>query len=184
MFNGIEFRRIRRKEHKFVASILGSRKQPLFGMEGSIVHYNHGTFVKGGQKLIGKPEFKKFAVHCSAILKWCQNLVRHLSSNNAAAFICSAADPPEYLLTSWCIPVFPIQVCIYAAFIHISNFFGRYVFDLFLIRFYFLRILLLVTGCLFFLVILCRRSASRIPLSLHPNASAISDWYASGCSVT
>ena len=28
------------------------------------------------------------------------------------------------------------------------------------------------------LVILCRRKAYRIPLSLHPNASAISDWYA------
>ena len=36
----------------------------------------------------------------------------------------------------------------------------------------------------FFLVILCRWSASRMPLSLHPNASAISDWYASGCSPT
>ena len=36
----------------------------------------------------------------------------------------------------------------------------------------------------FFLVILCRRRASCMPLVLHPNTSAISDWYASGCSST
>ena len=32
----------------------------------------------------------------------------------------------------------------------------------------------------FFLVILCRRNAFRMPLSLHPNALVISDCYASG----
>ena len=36
----------------------------------------------------------------------------------------------------------------------------------------------------FFLVILCRRRASWMPLSLYPNTSAISDWYTSGCSAT
>ena len=184
MFNGIEFWGIWRKEQKFAASILGSRKQPLFGMERSIIHYNHGTFIQGRQKLVGKPKFKKAAVHRPAILKRCKDLVRHLSGNNATAFILSSAGPPEYLLAPWRIPVFPIQVCIYATFIHISNLFGRYVLDLFLIRCYFLLVLLLVSSCLFFLVILCRRSASRMPLSLHPNASAISDWYASGCSDT
>ena len=184
MFNGIEFWGIWRKEQQFAASILGSRNKPLFGMEGSIIHYNYGTFVKRRQKLIRKPEFKKTAVHRSAILKWRKDLVRHLSGNNAAAFILSTADPPEYLLTPWRIPVFPIQVCIYATFIYISYLFGRYILDFFLIRCYFFPILLLVTSCLFFLVILHRRSASRMPLSLHPNASAISDWYASGCSAT
>ena len=184
MFNGIEFWGIWRKEQKFAAGILGSRKQSFFGMEGSIIHYNHGALIQRWQKLVRKPKFKKAAVHCPAILKRRKDFVRHLSGNNAAAFILSTADPPEYLLSPWRISVFPIQICIYAAFIHISNLFGRYVFDLFLIRCYFLRILFLITSCLFFLVILCRRIASRIPLSLHPNASAISDWYASGCSAT
>ena len=39
-------------------------------MEGSIIHYDYGTFVKRRQELIREPEFKKTAVHCSAILKW------------------------------------------------------------------------------------------------------------------
>ena len=153
-------------------------------MEGSIIHYDQGTFVKGRQKLIRKPEFKKAAVHRSAILKWRKNLVSHFSGYNAAALIFSAADPPEYLLAPRGISVFPIQICIYAAFIHIGDLFGRYVLDFFQICCYFFLILLLVADCLFFLVILYRRSASRMPLSLHPNTSAISDWYASGCSAT
>ena len=144
-------------------------------MEGSIIHYNYGTLVQGRQKLIRKPEFKKAAVHRSAILKWRKDLVSHFSGYNAAALIFPATDPPEYLLTPRRIPIFPIQVCIYAAFIHIGDLFRRYVLDLFLIRCYFLLILLLVADCLFFLVILCRRSASRMPLSLHPNTLAISD---------
>ena len=153
-------------------------------MKRSIIHYDHGTFVKGRQKLVGKPEFKKAAVHRSIILERCKDLIPHFSSNNAAALIFSATNPSEYLLAPRCIPVFPIQICIYAAFIHISNLVGRYILNLFLICCYFLLILLLVTSCLFFLVILYRCSASRMPLSLHPNASAISDWYASGCSST
>lgn len=153
-------------------------------MERSIVHHNYGTLVKGRQKLIGKPEFKKAAVHRSVILKWRKNLIRHFSGNNATALIFSAADPPKYLLSPQRIPVFPVQVCINATFIHISNLFRRYVLNLVLIRCYFLLILLLIARCLFFRVILCRRRASRMPLSLHPNASAISDWYASGCSAT
>ena len=184
MFNGIKLWGIWWKEQKLATSILGNKSKPFFGMEGSIIHYDYGTLFKGRQKLIRKPEFKKTAVHRSTILKRCKNLVYHLSSNNAAAFIFSATEPPEYLLTPWRIPIFPIQVCIYAAFIHISNCFGWYVLDLLLICRYFLLILLLVTDRLFFLVILCRRRASRMPLSLQPNASAISDWYASGCSAT
>ena len=144
-------------------------------MEGSIIHYDHSTLVKGRQKLMRKPEFKKAAIHRSTILKWCKDLVSYFSGNNATTLIFSAADPSEYLLASRRIPVFPIQVCIYATFIHIDDLFWRYVLDLFLIRCYFLLILLLVAGRLFFLVSLCRRSASRMPLSLHPNALAISD---------
>ena len=184
MFNGIEFWRIWREEQKFAASILGSKNKPLFGMERSVIHYNHGIFIQGRQKLVRKPKLKQAAVHRSAILKRRKNLFRHFSGNNTAALIFSAADPPEYLLTPRRIPVFPIQICIYATFIHIGNLFGRYVLDLLLIRRYFLWILLLIASRLFFLVILFRRSASRIPLSLHPNTSAISDWYASGCSAT
>ncbi len=125
-------------------------------MERSIIQYNHGSFVQGRQKLVGKPEFKKAAVHRSAILKRREDLIRHFSGNNAAALIFSTTDPPEYLLAPWCIPVFPIQVCIYATFIHIGNLFWRYVFDLLLICGYFFLILLLVACRLFFLVILCR----------------------------
>ena len=144
-------------------------------MEGSIIHYDYGSLVKGRQQLMRKPEFKKAAVHRSAILKRRKDLVSHFSGNNAAALIFSTADPSEYLLASRRIPVFPIQVCIYATFIHIDDLFWRYVLDLFLIRCYFLLILLLVACRLFFLVNLCCRSASRIPLSLHPNTLAISD---------
>ena len=153
-------------------------------MKGSIIHYNHGTFVKGRQKLIQKPEFKKTAVHRSAILKWCKDLVSHFGGYNATTLIFSATDSSEYLLAPWRISIFPIQVCIYTAFIHISDLFGWYVLDFFQICCYFFLILLLIADCLFFLVILYRRSASRMPLSLHSNASAISDWYASGCSAT
>ena len=144
-------------------------------MEGSIIHYDYSSFVKGRQKLMRKPEFKKTAVHRPAILKWRKDLVSNFSGNNAAALIFSAADPSEYLLAPRRIPVFPIQICIYAAFIHIGDLFWRYVLDLSQICCYFLLILLLVAGRLFFLVSLCRRSASRMPLSLHPNALAISD---------
>ena len=125
MFNGIEVWGIWRKEQKFAASILGSRKQPFFAMERGIIHYNHGILFQRRQKLVRKPKFKKAAVHCSAILKRRKDLVRYLSSNNAAASIFSTADTPEYLLTPWRISVLPIQVCIYATFIHISNRFGR-----------------------------------------------------------
>ena len=123
-------------------------------MEGGIIHYNHGTFIQRRQKLARKPEFKKSAVHRSTILKRCKDLVRYFSGNNAAALILSTTNPPEHPLTSWSIPIFPIQVCIYAAFIHISNLFWRHIPNLFLIRRYFLSILLLIAGCLFFLVIL------------------------------
>ena len=153
-------------------------------MEGNIIHYNHGTLFQRRQKLLCEPILKKCAVHGAAILKWGQDFIAHFGRDNTATLVFTATDLALHFLATWSIAVFPIQVCIYAAFIHISNRFGRCVLDLFLIRCYFLLSLLLVTGRLFFLVILCRRSASRMPLSLHPNTSAISDWYASGCSAT
>ena len=163
---------------------MGSRKQPLFGMERSIIHYNHSSLFQRGQKLVGKPKFKKPAVHRSAILKRGKDLIAHLSGNNAAALILSASDSPKHLLAPRRISVFPVQIGIYTAFIHIGDFFLWYILDFIQILCYFFLVLLLVAGRLFFLVILCRRRASCMPLALHPNASAISDWYASGCSST
>ena len=149
LFNGIELRGVRWKEQNSASCVLGSKKQPLFEMERSIVHYNHGSLLQRRQKLVGKPEFKKSAVHRSAILKRRENSVAHLSGDNAASLVLSTTNLPQYLLAPQCIPIFPI-------------------------RRYFLLVLPLIAGCLFFLVILCRRNASRMPLSLHPNASAIS----------
>ena len=183
-FNGIEFWGVGRKEQQPASSVMGSKKQPLFGMERSIIHYNRGSLFQRRQKLVGKPEFKKTAVHRPVILKRRKNPVAHLSGDNAAALILSTTNLSKHLLAPQRIPIFSIQVCIYPAFIHIGNLFRRYILDCFLVCRYFLPVLLLVAGRLFFLVILCRRSASWIPLSLHPNASAISDWYASGCSAT
>ena len=153
-------------------------------MEGSIIHYNDAALVKRRQKLVRKPEFKKTAVHRSAILKGRKDLIPHFGGNNTTAFIFPATDPPGYLLTTRCISIFPIQVCVYATFIHIGNLFCGYILDLFLVRCYFFWILLLIARCLFFRVIPHRSRASRMPFSLHSNASAISDWYASGCSAT
>lgn len=153
-------------------------------MERSIIHYNHGSSVQAGKKLSGKPEFKKAAVHRSTVLKRGENLIRHFSGNNTAALIFSTTDLTKHLLSPKRIPIFSIQVRINATFIYIGNLFWRYVFDLLPVSGYFFLILLLITSRLFFLVILCRRSASRMPLSLHPNSFAISDWYASGCSAT
>ncbi len=75
-----------------------------------MIHYNHGSLVKTRQKLLGKPEFKKTAVHCFTILKRCKNLISHFCGNDPAPFLSSAADPPEHRLTPQCIPVLPIQV--------------------------------------------------------------------------
>ena len=125
--------------------------------------------------------YNKLKQHEGIILKRCKNPVTYLGGDNAVALILSTTNLSKHLLATGRIPIFPIQVCIYTAFIHIRNLCRRYILDLFLIRRYFLSILLLVAGRLFFLVILCRRNASRMPLALHPNASAISDWYASGC---
>ncbi len=135
---------------------MGSRKQPFLGMERSIIHYNHGAFVERRQKLIGKPEFKKAAVHRSAVLKWGKYLIRHFSGNNATSVVFSTIDPSEHLLASWCIPIFPIQVFVDAAFVHIGNLFWRYIFNFLLICGYFFLVLLLVASRLFFLVILYR----------------------------
>ena len=117
-------------------------------MERGVIHYDHGSFFQGRQKLLYKPMLKKCAVHGTTILKWSKDLIAHLSGNNAAPLTLSATDSSEHLLAPWSITVFPVQVRIYAAFIHISNLFGRYVSDLFLIYCYFLLILLLVTGYL------------------------------------
>ena len=153
-------------------------------MERGVVHYNHSAFVKGRQELADKPGFKETAVHRPAILEWRKDLILHFCGDNATAFIFPPTDQPRHFLALRGIPVFPVQIRINAAFIYISDLLRRHVLDLFFVRFYFLLVLLLVPGCLFFLVILFRRSASRMPLSLHPNACAISDWYASGCSAT
>jgi len=74
-FNGIEFRRVGREKQNSAPGILGSKKQPLFGMERSIVHYDHGSWFQRRQELAGKPEFKKPAVHRSVILKGRKNSV-------------------------------------------------------------------------------------------------------------
>ena len=175
MFNRVELGRIRRKKQKFAASVLGSRNKPLLGMEGSIVHYNYGALFQGRQELLCKPKFKKGAVHGAAILKRSQNFISHLSGDNTATLIFPATDLTIHFLAPGSIAVFPIQVCIYAAFVHIDRLFWRYILDFFLICRYFFRILFPIPRCLFFRVILWCRSASRMPLSLHPNASAISD---------
>ena len=102
--------------------------------------------------MVRKPEFKKAAVHRSAILKRCKDLIPHFSGNNATALIFSPLDPPEYLLAPWRIPIFPIQIGVYATFIHIGNLFCWYVLNLFLICCYFFLILLLIARCLFFVL--------------------------------
>ena len=58
MFKGIEFWGIWRKEQQFAAGLFGNRNKLLFGMKGSIIHYDYGAFVKRRQKLIRAPEFK------------------------------------------------------------------------------------------------------------------------------
>ena len=123
-------------------------------------------------------------VDYTTILKRRKDPISHLGGNNTATFVFAAADLVDYFLSTGSIPVFPIQVCIYATFIYIDNLFWRYILDLFLIRCYFFRLLLSVPRRLFLRVIFCRPKAYRMPLSLHPNVSAISDWYASGCSAT
>jgi len=70
--------------------------------------------------LIGKLGFKKAAVCHSTILNRSKDRIFHFSSNNAALFVFSTVDLPEHPLASWCIPVFLIQVCVNAAFIHIN----------------------------------------------------------------
>ena len=85
-------------------------------MEWSVIHHNHGSLFQRRQKLVGKPELKKPAVHRSVILKRRKNPVTYLSSNNAAALILSSANLPKHSLTPQRIPIFPIQVCIYTAF--------------------------------------------------------------------
>ena len=154
---------------------MGSRNKPFLGMEGSVVHYNYGALFQGWQELFCKPKLKKCAVHGAAILERSQNFISHFGCNNTATFVFPTTDLVILLLASGSVAVFPIQVCIYATFIHIGGLFWRYILDFFLICRYFFRILFPVACCLFFRVILYRASASRMPLSLHPNALAISD---------
>ena len=153
MFNGIEFWGIWRKEQKYAASILSSRKQPFFGMERSIIHYNHGTLFQGRQELFCKPKLKKCAVHGAAILERSQNFISHFGGDNTATLIFPATDLTIHFLASGSIAIFPIQVCIYAAFIHIGDLIWRYILDFSLVRCYFFRILFPVTCCLFLRVI-------------------------------
>ena len=144
-------------------------------MERSIIHYNDSALFKRRKKLIRKPKFKKTGIHSPTIFKWCKDFISHFSGNNTTTLIFSSTDSPEYLLSPWGIPIFTIQVCIYATFVDIGNLFCRYILYLFLVRCYFFLILLLIAGCLFFRVIPYLLRAYRMPLSLHPNTSAISD---------
>ena len=121
-------------------------------MERSIIHYNYGTLFQGRQELFCKPKCKKRTIHGAAILKWGKKLITHFSGNNTATLILSTTDSSAYLLASRCVPVFPIQVCIYAAFIHIGNLIWRYILDFFLIRCYFFRILFPVACCFFYVL--------------------------------
>lgn len=89
---------------------MGSKKQPLFGMERSIVHYNHGSLFQRRQKLVGKPKFKKPAVHGSVILKRCKNPAACLSGDNATALILSTTNLSKHLLAPRRIPIFSIIV--------------------------------------------------------------------------
>ena len=93
------------------------------------------------------------------LLKRRKDFVCHFSGNNTATLIFSTTDSSKHLLALRSIPVFPIQVGINTTFIHIRNLFRRYILDFLLIGRYFFWILLLVAGCLFFRVILCRFSA-------------------------
>ena len=47
IFNRVEFRGIRGREQQPAPGILGSRKQPFFGMERDAVYYNHCAFIQG-----------------------------------------------------------------------------------------------------------------------------------------
>ena len=172
--NRIEFRGVRRKKNHPAAKILGSRREPCLGMERSIVHHNHGVLVQGRKKLVGKPGLKQRMVHRSAILEGGQNLPTHFCRNNSTALKFAAADAVEHPLVSRRVPILSIEISIYAAFVCIRYFFRRDILDFLLISGYFLRVLFRVAGRLFFRVIPNRSSASRIPLSLQPNSSAIS----------
>ena len=166
MFDGIEFRGVRRKKHHPASKFLGSRRKPCLGMERSIIHHNHGILVQRRKELAGKPRLKQGAVHCSAILELGQNIFALFCCNNAAAFILAAADAAEYLLVSWCVSILSIEVGIHATFIYIRYFLQWYILELLQIGSYFLCFLFLIAGCLFFRVIFSRSRASRIPLSL------------------
>lgn len=174
MLDGIEFGGVRRKKHYPASKFLGSRRKPCLGMERSVIHYNHGILVQRRKELAGKPGLKQGRVHRSAILELGQNIFALFCSNNAAALILAAADAAEYLLVSWCVPILPIEIGIDATFVYIRDFIGRYILDVLQIGSYFLCILFLIAGCLFFRVIFSRFRASRIPLSLQRNSFAIS----------
>ena len=174
MLDRIEFRGIRRKKYHPATKFLGSRRKPCLGMERGIVHHNHGSLVQRRKKLAGKPRRKQGTVHRSAILELGQNIFATFCCNNAAALLFASADAAEYLLVSWCVPILSIEIGIDAAFVHIRYFFRRYILDLLLIGCYFLCVLFLIAGCLFFRVIFSRFRASRIPLSLQWNSFAIS----------
>ena len=84
-----------------------------------------------------------------SLLKRRKNSVAHLSGDNAASLVLSTTNLPQYLLAPQCIPIFPIQVCIYTAFVYIGDLFRWYILDLFPIRRYFLLVLPLIAGHLF-----------------------------------
>ena len=88
------------------------------------------------------------------------------------------------LLSSGSISIFPVQVCVYPGFVHISNLLWCDFRNLFLVGFYFLWILFLVMYRLFFRVMPSRLNALRTAVSQQLNSTAISFGYASGCSCT
>lgn len=92
-------------------------------MERSIVHHNHAPLVQNWEKLAGKPKLKQGTIHCAIILKGCKNFSVHLSRNDSAPLVFAATDPAEYFLASGGIAVFPVQVRIDPALIHIGNLF-------------------------------------------------------------
>lgn len=174
VLNRVKFRGIGWQEEEDNPRFLGSRKQALLAVKRSIVHHNHASFLQGWKKLVGKPEFKQRTVHRAIILQRRKDPAIHLGCNDPASLVLAAADPAEYFLASVGIAIFPIQVRIYSAFVHICNLFLGIGADLRLIRRYFFLVLFPVPRCLFLRVIFRRFIARQIAEALHPNSSAIS----------
>ena len=166
-------------------------------MKRSVVHYNYGTLIQRWQELLSKPKLKKRTVHGAAILERGQNFISHFGCNNTATFVFPTTDLVIHLLTSGSVAVFPIQVCIYAAFIHIGGLFWRYILDFFLVCRYFFPVLFPVPCCLFFVLFYtvavhrksrfgCIQTPVPFPTGMHPDVhphriSAFPDLFSGSC---